>query len=550
MRFYFLLAMIFHSYLFASFPTEVSGQMLYLLHKGEIKKAFSNYLNYSQDKKEHDWPLLQQAGIRLLENGIASNDKDKLLMCMFGAGIANSHDLIPILEKGIRSGDQKTELIALDYLSRQEDDYADELMLEALTSNSLLTRLECCYQLAKKNHPSALSHLQSLMIKVPDIIRPLFPQIVVLMDGEDAHRLLKQLLTDHNLEVRIQSILAVAKQGRDDCLTQIRSLITQTHHAQQEACAMALGTLKDSRSIPFLLDLLKSVRREVKLASAISLFELGERWVLELIENEAREKDLFAITALGNLKAGKETLQHLLEDEDRDVRINATLSLLKLNEPVSLEEVLVSGSGDLGFAVICSPGQSMKAWKSISSHHQNKKNHPGIVQQTLSLRESVLMQSLELPEENFLKIAGMIFDKKQTELVPLLVSLLENLHSSQSIDLLKNSREQTGEPLIRHYCTLALYRLKQEGSEQLTKWLENFNDKSIIQFREQDDRICAMTHHYELTPEETSRLLIDTFETLAQEQNIEGTEALVRAIAYGNEKNRYALAGLLIRTTE
>ncbi len=51
-------------------------------------------------------------------------------------------------------------------------------------------------------------------------------------------------------------------------------------------------------------------------------------------------------------------------------------------------------------------------------------------------------------------------------------------------------------------------------------------------------------------PEETSHFLITVFETLAKSQNQVGIETLIHAIAHGHPKNRYALAGLLMRTTE
>ena len=55
---------------------------------------------------------------------------------------------------------------------------------------------------------------------------------------------------------------------------------------------------------------------------------------------------------------------------------------------------------------------------------------------------------------------------------------------------------------------------------------------------------------YELTPEETSRLYIDTMETFAKGQDDQGLFVILNAIKSGNSKNKYALAGLLIRTNQ
>ncbi len=544
-------AFLWCSTAFASFPTEVSGQMLYLLHRGEAASAFENYLAYSRESGEHDFALLQQAGMRLLEQGIESGDPEIQLMCMFGAGVANTPDLLHVLEKGIHAKESRIQLIALNYLGRQNDDLADQLLLDALSSPFLLTRLEACYQLAQKNHPSVLMHLQSLMVKVPDLVRALFPQIVVLLDGSSANQYLRQLLADPDLDVRMEAILSAAKLARDDFLPQIRNLASQAHFAQQEACALALGELKDARSLPLLKELASSSRKEVRLAASIALYELGDDEALELIEKLARSGDLFAIAALGKLNEGKDVLQSLICHADRDVRLNATLSLLQLGEAGPVEEVLIPGNKDIGFLRVTSAGHGMKAWKTVPSHHHNTKGYPGLIQQTMALREKVLTQCIELPEPQFLKIARRVIHEKQTDLIPLLAVLLENKRSEASLELLKEGQQKAGEPLIRNYCTLALYRLREEGpyQQQLIDWVKSSGDKLMIQFREEDGEPALSTRH-ELTPEEASRFLVETFETLAQAQNQIGVETLVHAMACGNPKNRYALAGLLIRTTE
>ncbi len=536
--------------LFASFPTDVGGQMLFLLHRKDASLAFEKYLEHAAESGEHDFALLQQAGMRLLEQGIDSDDPETQLMCMFGAGVANTPDLLHILEKGIHTKEPRIQLTALNYLGKQNDDFADELVLEALSSPFLATRLEGCYQLAQKNHPSVLSHLQSLVVKVPDLVRALFPQIVVHLDGSNANQYLKQLLTDSNLDVRMEAILAVAKLRRDDFLPQIRKLASQVHFAQQECCALALGELKDTQSIPLLKNLRANPHKEVQLAAAIALYEMGEG-ELAFIENLARSEDLFAIAALGKLQEGKGVLRELIHHTDRDVRLNAILSLLQQGEAGPVEEILLPGNKDLGFMRTSSPGHGLQAWKTIPSHHHNTKGYSGLVGQTMGLRENVLIQCLELPEAQFLKIARHLITQRRTELIPLLVELLENKRSDAATALLKIGHQTAGDPFIRNYCTLALYRMREEGpyEQQLINWVKSAGDQVMIQFREDDGEPSLSTRH-ELTPEESSRFLVETFQTLAQAQNKAGIEALIHAMAYGNPKNRYALAGLLIRTTE
>ena len=55
---------------------------------------------------------------------------------------------------------------------------------------------------------------------------------------------------------------------------------------------------------------------------------------------------------------------------------------------------------------------------------------------------------------------------------------------------------------------------------------------------------------FQLTPEETSRLLVEAYVTLADQHDPQGIDILLSAILEGNEKNRYALAGLLLKSIQ
>ena len=421
-----LLASLFP--LLTVFPVEVSGPMLYALHRGEPEKAFEGYISHVKEERAHDFALLQQAAKALLEHGSQSTDREIQLLCMFGAGVAASSDLLPILERGIHSQDLRTQLTALSYLGKQQDDEADLVLLDALSSPFLITRLESLLLLAKKNHPAVLNHLYSLSVKVPPLARSVFAQIAIHLDGIEALRFLHKLLNDEELLVRTETILAIAQENRDDFIPYLRTLAGGASHLQQEAVAIAFGMLKDQSSLPRLKEFVATGRETVKLAAAISLWQLGEEESLQFIENEAKNGSLYAIAALGRLEEGKNTLYELLTHSERDVRLNATLALLNLRDSRALEcleELLVEDKRDVGFWRITSGGGGLRAWKTIPSASQQEKNYPGVKEQTLALREQVLTQCLEFETSDFLKVAGLIFEKKQHPLVPLLVNLLE-----------------------------------------------------------------------------------------------------------------------------
>ena len=55
---------------------------------------------------------------------------------------------------------------------------------------------------------------------------------------------------------------------------------------------------------------------------------------------------------------------------------------------------------------------------------------------------------------------------------------------------------------------------------------------------------------YDLTPEDNSRLLIETYQSLAEKQADRSIDLLLEAMKDGNPKNRYVLAGLLLRALQ
>ena len=108
-------------------------------------------------------------------------------------------------------------------------------------------------------------------------------------------------------------------------------------------------------------------------------------------------------------------------------------------------------------------------------------------------------------------------------------------------------------PLIRDYCHLALYRLKEEGpyEEYINRWVMQQKEAELIRLRPILPWKFRMDQSdHSLTPEETSKLLIDAFFSIASRRNERNIAFLLEAIQRGNSANRYALMGLLMRATE
>jgi HEAT repeat protein len=533
--------------------------IFYLMQSHKPLPALQLYEEYKAQLGRHDFEVLQQIATIILEQGIHSSDPEIQLMSLYGSSMAGLTSTIDILAEGIKSRSPETQMASIQFLAHMQDDRCDELLTKAMSSDFLMARLESGYHLSARKHLKASGQIESLMHRMPVELRAYFPQFFALIGTKDAMIVLRQLIEDRASSVRIEAILSGARARRDDLLPKIRAHATHSNVDEQEACAAALGLLKDSQSIPQLKRLLKGPSINVQLAAAKSLYTLGDMSQRFFVEETAKSHNLFAIALLGDFAGSGDTLAALLKEETLNVRWNAAISLLKLRDPRALpviEEILIKDSRDLGFQPNYSIGHSLLSWKVIPSVHSHmKQDYPlDLFTITAQVREALLVQCLELPENAFLHIAHRIFDSRQTDLIPVLVSLLENHQTQASLEILKKKSQTAGAPYIRAYCTLALYRLHQEqGYEDvIRKWIGNAKDTPMFRFRPLVPFSMRQSEktNYELTPEESSRLLIEAYEALASRHDEKSLNMLIEAIRDGHPKNRYVLAGLLIQAIQ
>lgn len=357
--------------------------------------------------------------------------------------------------------------------------------------------------------------------------------------------------------IRIATVLTIAENNHDDLLPIIRRLSSHHEPAQQEACAIALGELHDDSSIPRLRELAKCKAETVSLAALVSLYQLGHKEVKEQIENLALTGNLFAIDQLGKIPGSEPTLSKIVQSNNAHIKTNATVALLERRDSscaIPLVELVLRGPKDLALLKASSPGKSLACYRVVPSAQQNLKDTPTLMELSLHNKEEILAKTVELPEPIFLKIADVIFETQQNDLIPALIAILENHPTPKTIELLKKHQQKAGAPLIRNYCNLALFRLKQEGPyvDNLISWVSQQQNVDLIRFRPLltiEDRESSSTM-YELTPQETSRLLVEAFETFAASQDDKAIDLLISVIQQGNDKNKYALIGLLMRAIQ
>lgn len=533
--------------------------ILYLLQSKEFNRAIDLYREYKEILGRHDFEILQQMALIVLEQGARSSDPETQLTSIFGSHIAGIAAAIDILEAGIASPQPQTQMAAIQFLGHLQDDRCEELLTKAMSSDYFFTRLEAAYQLAMRKSRTAVGQIESLMYKVPPQMRFFFPQFFALIGTSDAIALLRHMMDDQFHVTRIEAILNAARFGRDDLLPMIRSRATHLNIAEQEACATAIGFLKDSKSIPLLKTLSESPSVNVKLAAKYSLYLLGHDSAKEEILSLAKEGNLFAISLLGDIPGSEDVLFSLTKDPDLQIRFNAVFSSLKLSDGRPLEallEFLIRDSRDLGFQPQYSTGNSIMAWKVIPSAQQHQKESLNdLMALSIHVREYMLKTCLEFPPDNFLKIANYLFDSKQSDLIPHLIALVENLQTPEAIDLLKTKAQTAGAPLTRTYCNLALLRLKNGDlyKAAVLNWIAMKKNTEMFRFRPMlpwNVKISEKASVFELTPEEHSRLLIECYQTIALEHDEQSIDIILEGLKSGHYKNRPVLAGLLIQAIQ
>lgn len=532
------------------------NRILFLMQSGHFPEAISLYKEYVAATGKQNSELLEQIGLFLLNQGTSTNDPEIQLLTIFGAGISFNEKALYILKDGLDSRYPQLQLIALGLLAKFQSDEADLALHRAMTSNFLAIRLEGAFHLLSRKIPNAISQTSALMAKVPPQALPLFPQLFALSGFPEATRLLRKLLAHPNEKVRLAAILSTSKYGRDDVLPAIRILSSHTSTVQQEACAMAFGILKDDASMEKLEAFAQSNSTWLQLAAMQALERLGNTKFRSHLIAWAQKEDIFAINILADIPNSENILADLLNSPNTHVKANAALALLKKKDRrclAMLGKLLVRDSSDLAIGKISSPGKTLTAYKITPSARQNFKEDSLSSEASLCLREEILLNALELPEQDFLELSKVIFESRQSDLIPTLVDSLQMLNTPTAIHLLKMQQQRAGEPLIRNYCNLALYRMKEPGpyAQLIKKWIANQHQEELIQFRPlSKTKNSEEEFAHQLTPQETSRLLIESFEALTQNQDEEGIDILLNAIQKGNSKNKFALAGLLMRASQ
>lgn len=530
--------------------------ILYLMQAQKFKQALTNYKEYCKQNQKPDFDLLQKLAYIILEQGSLNSEEDIQMLTMFGAGQARSVKSISILSKGLDNTNPKIQLVALHFLANLEDNKIDSYLLKAMSSPVLMTRLEALYMMSKRKHICALGQIEALMNHLPQEFRPLFPELLATLGTKEAKGYLKSFFHDNNINVRLSSIIHASLTGQDDLLPFIQQRAKHPHIAEIEACIFSFSLFNDYSSIPFIQSMTNHESQNVSLASHLALYHMGDKSHLEAIEKLALKGDIFATIALGQMEGSENTLHKLLNYHEKVIRANAALALLEKKDFRALsvvKEFLFSNQYDEGLRPVYSLGRTQMAFDIVHSASSKKEDRSTSLALLQSVKEYVLTKCLELPEENFLKLAKELFAQEERDLYPLLTYLLQNLKTPAAIEFLKTEARKAKTPIVRDWCNLALFRMQIEGpyEQYVRNWVQYQSQNELIQLKEYIPwQMRLQKDSYVLTAQEKSSLMMEMITALLSKKDISNLDTVLNVWLKGNEKNRYVLAGLLMKATE
>ena len=556
MRFYRLLSCSSLIFCVLGYSITETGQkqILHLAAVGEIDEAIKTYQKHSQSSNEHSIDLLEQIGLKILQMGFKTQDPETCLLSLFGANIARVPVDRKFLTRAFKSSNPLLQSAALQTLSMEEMDDTESILKEGVKSDFLMIRLETLFQLVQRHSRHAMGLVESLKNILHPQLHFFFPEFYALDGTDESINILKQMTHDPNIYVRVSAILSAVKYDRDTLLSVIRAVVTHPHPVEQEVAAHALGVFKDIEAKPKLERLTKSASPDVRLVSSLALLKLGFFEHKDEIVRLAQSGHPFAISTLGEVGGGTKELLDLLKSPHHMTRYRAAYALLKQRDPrclATIIEILVTPTYDLNLVPFFSPARSLSSFESYFGPIKEAELKNSIASYTSFIKQSMLIEALDLGESYFLNIATTLFSLKKSEMIPVLVRLLENLQSKEAVDLLKKSTQMPGAPFIRSYANLAMYRLGnyKEFDKATIEFVKDSVSSEMISFQpmDLDPRNKTQNNPFQLTPSEKSQLLLETFEALLIRHESEGIDLILECILKGHPNNRYALAGLLLK---
>jgi HEAT repeat protein len=501
---------------------------------------------------------LRELGFAILERDVKSSDAATQQLALFGISMTADEHAISFFQDALRSRDPALQLYALRQLCQYQEACAESALKHAMSSPYILLRLEAAYLLATGRFPSALSQVDALMQKCPCEILPLFPIIISEITSDGAVHHMRKLLMNPSQDVRLSAVLSIAKKPNEVFIPYIRTLASQNDSIQSEACAYALGVMKDSLAVPLLIKLTHSHVMDTSLAACLALKELGYKAYEQKIVDAALKGNPFAIHTLNEIDNTNEILLSLIQRGDSCIRANAAIAFIHSRDaraPQYMLEYLSPISPQPPLIRVMSNGKSLYAYKTAPLNLYDTPVWDTACELSLQEREKWLVDCYACGEEPFLKLALQLIQRRQNDVIPTVFRLLQQSLSSECDQFLEMCCRMPGYPLVRNYALIALLKRgeKETCYAPLKEWVVSQWESDILEFRPTISPWQAIDNDLiqsDLKPNETAKLFLDAIDVLIAEQDEATVDLILEAIEKSHRKLHPIFAAILVRLVQ
>lgn len=540
-----LLFSVFSTFLYGASP-DFYSQISYFLQNHQFPSAIWMYQKKAHLDKQHDPVLLEKIATAILQEGMESSDISKKLVAYYSMIACAYMPPLLQLENAMRARHPGLQVAAIHLLQQHTEDRSEEILKRGLTSPFPIIQLTTAYVLAQKKFPKAYPLIESLFFTVPPALHIYFPEFFATLNTLASKRRVIQFINDREEKIRIAAVISCMQHKIEEALPYIQSMLTHANPLEQEACLFALSHMNDISSLSRMKSLLHSTCEEVALASSFALYTLGYHEYYTKMVTLAERENLFAIALLGSVPEASDFLYGLLKSSNFTVRINAAMALLQQRDsrclPGILEVFEVAERGT-EYVQILSQGGCMHYIKALAKRKTTEELES---QSSLSIIQNLLLQTSELPQSYFLHLAKFLLHSKNSTFLPLTVQLLENLQTPEAIALLEEGAGALGNPLLRGYSQIALYKLGRCSlPTSFHQFLQNSLQNSLVSYEEIRNK--KNIGSFTLQPEEKLRLVLTSLQVIASESCEENIDRLLQCIVNSHALNRYVLAGLLLQ---
>ena len=150
--------------------------------------------------------------------------------------------------------------------------------------------------------------------------------------------------------------------------------------------------------------------------------------LFQKIEKFAREGNLYAIGLLNECACDNNILLALAsQKQNKNAALNASLVLLQKKDPNCIEQIidlLLTTDPSVVITEFPSPAMTLSAKKLAYKGSARSQENFSLEQMTTMIRQKILSDCTELPQNGFLEIAEAIVEANQNDLIPTVINHL------------------------------------------------------------------------------------------------------------------------------